>query len=161
MVLKYKQVYTGSLVATGIVPPSADPHNQLNGVDLWTPQGDVVIIGAKLSVQINPAPNTSLGDLGGVYLYAEISTIARNNEARALILHCLAAIDPVELPTLGEHGLWGSSERDRFESVMFPEGHGIDMDRWHPVYLNIGYRAFYAGGSFELGATGIIYYIER
>jgi len=160
MTAKSKQVYTGFLTMLGVQMTSGDPHVQANGVDLWTPQGDITIIGARCMSVINPLPNTALGDLGGAYVYSELSLVARQNEERSSILRAFLTLDPVETPTIGEHGLWGGG-RDRMEAIMFPEGYGIDLDRWHPVYLNVGYRTFYTAGNIECSANGVIYYVER
>ena len=157
---KYEQVYSGILTMPGVQMVSGDPHVQVNGVDLWTPQGDVTIIGASVMSVINPLPNSALGNLGGVYVYSELSTVARQNEDRSSIIRAFLTLDPVETPTVGEHGLWGGG-RDRMEQIVFPEGHGIDVDRWHPIYLNVGYRAFFAAGNFEMAALGMLYYVER
>jgi len=159
-VVKSRQVYTGILGSKGqYMAASGDPHIELPGVDLWTPQGDVTLIGAHILAGANPLPNSALGDLGGIYVYADISVVARRDEDRSMIVRVHMACDPIELPTVGEHGLTAPFYVER--DVMFPEGCGIDLDRWHPVYLNMGYRAFFAAGDIEMIANGEVYYIER
>jgi len=159
-VTKAKQVYTGRLNSGGqYMAASGDPHIELPGIDLWTPQGDVTIIGAHILAGANPLPNTALGDLGGIYVYADLSVVARRDEERAMIIAAHMASDPIELPTVGEHTKTAPFYVEH--DIMFPEGHGIDLDRWHPVYLNMGFRAFFAAGDIEMVASGYIYYIER
>ena len=159
MVKKYEQVYTGLLDYNFSGFVSGDPHQQQEGADLWTPQGDVTIIGAQVIAKCNPLPNTALGDLGGVYCFADVSTIARHNEPRALIAKGHLILDPLEDPTVGEHNLL--VPHDFHAPILFPSGFGVDVDRWHPVYLNVGFRAFFTAGGFELGASAILWYVER
>lgn len=156
---KYHQVYTGLLGGGVDFGASGDPHVSNDGSDLWTPQGDITIIGATISAGVNPLPNTALGDLGGVYVYADLSLVARFNEARAQIIRVLMASDPMELPTVGEHAL--SRPMEQNHHIMFPAGYGIDLDRWHPVYLNVHGRGFWTAGNFEAFAGGVVWYVER
>lgn len=154
----YNQVYSGlvSMSASGV---DAVPHVQVNGADLWTPQGDITIIGAMLRCGINPLPNTKMHEVGGSYVSAELSILARNNEDRAVIVRAWQGYFPLELPTLGEYAI--DQFRDAYGYVMFPEGCGIDLDRWHPFYLNVGYRTFFSAGGMECHAEGNIWYVER
>jgi len=160
MVAKSKQVYTGHLNYNDTSMGNGDPHKQVNGADLWTPQGDITIIGAVVKPVCNPLPNTDIKIEGGTYSYCELSLVARENEERASIVRAELSIFPLEMPTIGEHDLWGS-HRHVVQQIMFPEGYGIDLDRWHPVYLNCGFRAFFGAGGFELGGAGTIWYVER
>lgn len=137
---------------------SGDPHHHWNGADLWTPAGDITIIGCRLDCGANPLPNSALGDLGGIYVSADVSLTAKINEANA-ILKVHQMTDPVELPTVGEHGLYGDRQKNAL--IFFPVGYGFDTDEWHPVYLNMGLRTFFAAGDFEMWASATVYYVER
>lgn len=157
MTIKAKSVLT-AWVHKSSTPIDADPHVEEPGADLWTPPGDITIIGAQVWAGFNPHPNTSMDITGGLYIYADLSLIAKRDEAAIVVVHM--ASDPLELPTAGEYGsMFGN--RMEIDRVMFPVGYGIDTDKWHPVYLNYGYRGFWgATGNFEVFAGGLIYFVE-
>ena len=157
MVDKYHAIHSYMLLMSGTMV-SGDPHVHDNGADLWAPPGDITIIGCRLDLGLNPHPNSSLGDLGGCYISGDVSLTAKINEDNA-ILKGHQMTDPLELPTVGEHGLFGI--RVARYLVMFPVGFGFDTDEWHPVYLNVGYRNFFVGGDIEAWASATVYYVER
>jgi len=156
MTIKAKSVMSTTLGAARTLV-SADPHEDFNGVDLWTPPGDITIIGGWISASINFLPNTALIDTGGIYVGAELSIVARRGE-NGVIIQAYTQLDPIESPTVGEHSSQ-SDVRDT-QRVIFPEGYGIDLDQWHPLYLNISGRVF-ASQSVEIAGGGGIYFVLR
>jgi len=156
MTVRSKQVMTTVMfhVAEAV---AGDPHLDVLAADIWTPPGDVTIIGGRLESGWNPYANWAFDNTGGIYVYAQVGIVARFNE-NGTLLSALQAEDPVETPTIGEHVSSGDRmKRDRF---MLPEGYGIDLDQWHPLYLNMGYRLL-APANCEVVANAVIFFVLR
>ena len=157
MVSKYKRVHTARLGLATMAPAACD-HVDVPGADLWTPAGDITIIGTTLRAMINPLMGVGDSfDEKSIYVFADVSLIAKMNEAEHIVqAHCTACFP--ELATIGEHVVFG--DKMVVNTIMFPEGYGQDTNEWHPVYLNIAYRNN-SQVAIELTASATIYYVER
>ena len=157
MTVRSKSIMTHRLNWSG-VGVSANPHVSVPSADLWIPQTEVTVIGAYVNAGWNQPPNSALLDTGGVYCYAEIALTARQHEEQGILVEALQAEDPIETPTIGEHETSGL--RVVRMQVMFPEGYRIDLDQWHALYLNVGYRGFLST-SPEFFASGLVWFVLR
>lgn len=122
----------------------------------WSPPGDIKIIGARVSADINVGANADLSKTVS-YLYAEVSLVPAMSQAHSIVI-AFAHIEVVELPTIGEHACIG--ERSSFRQVMFPAGEGLSTNEWHPIYLNATYRNRFTAVDLEMGASYTLYYVE-
>lgn len=154
MTAKNKMVYSFILGYHDTPSPSGEPHIERPGADLWTPSGDITVIGAQLRSGMNHLPATSQ-DNSGSYVYADVSLIAKRDEANAIINTVYAEVKDVAADQII------SGMRQTVNQVMFPEGYGQDTDRWHPVYLNCGFRTFFTAGGIEVYASALVWFVER
>lgn len=153
-----KKVKTKHLSATLVL--ERDTWTISDAINQWTTQDDIRVIGVHLSVASHLGSTPAMQE-GLFWSQAEISRNGKSYQDGILIrVHCklyywteIVIADQLA----GSHG-----DTDRQELVMFPDGHGVDLDDGETLYLHERGEVFImSAGSPQMSALAIIYYVER
>jgi len=128
-----------------------------DGAVLWSPSDDITVIGAKLEIMLEKGAA----------------------EFDSGVLQCDAGLGNQALRSQGVELLRFEHQRDSFsttigagvseatgglvamvESVMFPEGHGLDVDEMDALYLNLAVNNSMANDHL-VAVWAAIYFVER
>lgn len=117
---------------------------------------DIRIIGAEMSIYGGSDGGATWQD-GELHTHGELSLVGtRGQHGSILDVGAIMSYD------VEAGGLSFSGNCNNWGSIMFPDGHGIDLDEGDYLYLHLGcYCGAMTAGNHGHGAHCIVYYVER
>jgi len=156
-ITKASRIRTKQIFANAQIPAGEGPGVTL-GSAFWTAQDDIRIIGFMLSMGMKIVGALQEGRVNG---HAELSRGAHGDidaifgEITPWVGFWTEIVVATQLA-----GSFGDPSRDIV--VMFPEGHGIDVDEGESINLFVyAGNTMMASGTADIDSEAHIYYIER
>jgi len=155
--LKGDRIRMKQIFASASIPAGEGPGVTV-GTAYWTAQDDIRIIGCMLSMGMKVVGALQEGRANG---HAELSrgALSDGDAIFCEITPWVGFFTEIVVATQTA-GIFGDPTRDIV--LMFPEGHGIDVDEGEAVNLFVYAGAtIISAGVLEIDAEAHIYYVER
>lgn len=121
-----------------------------NAGDSYTFQDDIRVIGCQVSA-ISIISDAQMNADGRTHVYTEVSKHGTQGQSGSILkTDCMG----------GWTGVFSIGDNCKRESIMFPEGYGIDFDDGETIYMHGFLESIGAVDGSGL-CEAIIYYVER
>jgi len=148
-----KRIRHTYLFAEGTCPANDEVLDALIEAHTW--QDDIRLVGWTISDEIILPANASMADKDRVRIAAFLSRGAgQDYDARFDVIHC------TQRTQIETGGMMTNERLADHDTVMFPEGYGIDFDTGEAIYLYETIRND-TGQIISTRPTCILYYVER
>lgn len=127
--------------------------------DTWEPIGAVKVVGITMRVSIMPlrdnSDNTSVLTSGFSHGIAEVSVSATPHDEEGILLQGQVYFSVSD----GMGSAAGTSNAN--VGIMYPEGHGVVLNRWHPLYIRMLHEVYSSDPEQTISeAVAVISYVE-
>jgi len=158
MTAKNKKIRTARMTWAGAAVAGAGwAAGTHDGAVLWSPSDDITVIGAKLEIMLEKG--AAEFDSGVLQCDAGLGNQALRSQGVELLRfeHQRDGFSTTVAATFTEHT---ADPVAMIDSVMFPEGHGLDVDEMDALYLNLAVNNSMANDHL-VAVWATIYFVER